>query len=239
MELDTPRATKSAPLADQAYEIIKRLIATNQLIPGQMLTENQMAKSLGISRAPLREAFVRLAQDGFIEALPWKGVRVTPLTPKYIREIYEYRSALECLAARKAAPFLEDRTLDEMEAVLLEGRPGLLAGDPTLQHEMEIPFHGLYVNRCDNQLVQDALTRLRDHLARIRVFAGTMHEHILLSYEEHLSMLAAMRSKDPDLLEKAVRSHLANVADRLIQGLERSTDSALRLEHQPIRAKPI
>lgn len=220
--MDRPRIQKSAPLADQAFELMRNMIVLNEVAPGQVITENELATSFGISRATLREAMARLERDGLVEVIPWKGTRISPIPAKYVQDVYELRAALERVAARKAAPRLRDMDLDRMERELEALYPLLERGETGPQHEMERDFHGLYVDMCDNELLREDVSRLYIHLARILVYVGSastdeigLREHSIASYEEHRKMLGAMRTKDPNVLEDAVVEHISRVAQRL------------------------
>src|ERR1700692_4786334 len=91
---------------EYAYRLIKRKILDNEFPPGAQILEQDIAAELNISRTPVREAFVRLKQDGLLEIVPRHGVRISTLSPDDMREIYEVLmslepTAVELLARRK------------------------------------------------------------------------------------------------------------------------------------------
>jgi len=222
LNIDGAMIQKSTRLVDRVYELVKDLIVRNKIAPGQVLMENKLAKSLGISRSPVREALNRLNHEGLVVIEPWKGAVVAPLTAKYVREVYEVRCALESLAAKKAAPIITDEEIDREERQLEILRISLEMGDSGPFTESDIPFHNVFISKCCNELLCQQIYMLRDHFARIRAFAGTILEHTHESYQEHWDILTAMRSKDPHLLERAVRRHLENVCIRLEKAMEKN-----------------
>src|SRR3990172_11881734 len=106
---ENPRIKKGALLANQAYEAIKHELIYAEEPQGRELIGSHLAKRFGISRTPVHAALARLQEDGLVEPIPGKGTRVVPIDAGYIQEVFEVRFALECLAARKAAPFIDDQ----------------------------------------------------------------------------------------------------------------------------------
>ena len=164
----TPPKLHRSPLAEGAYGAIKKMIVETTLSPGQTLTETQLAVTLGISRSPIRQALVRLQEDGFVEIEPWKQARVAPLTPDVVREIYSVRTALEARAARESAPFIADADIVAMDATLKRLEPRIRVGDYAEFIAIEHQFHSLFIDNCRNRLLRDLLDDLQDHLERVR-----------------------------------------------------------------------
>ena len=90
-------------LVDEAYHGIRRRILDNQWAPGFQAMEQEVALQLGMSRTPVREALIRLGKEGLVEVIPRRGMRVLPVSPNDMREIYEILTALECMAAELLA----------------------------------------------------------------------------------------------------------------------------------------
>jgi len=98
-----PARRRAAPLVTQAYAELKRRILDHEYPAGHQATEPDVAADLGMSRTPVREALIRLAQEGLVEVVPRRGMRVVPLSPADMQEIYEVLTALESEAAGLAA----------------------------------------------------------------------------------------------------------------------------------------
>jgi DNA-binding GntR family transcriptional regulator len=103
-------------LADKAYRALKNDIIQCSLEPGQQIVQTQLAESYGIGATPLREALQRLAQEGFVRAIPRFGYVVIPVTLRDVREIFELRAVIESAAARMAAVRGSDRQLEKLRA---------------------------------------------------------------------------------------------------------------------------
>ena len=90
-------------LVDEAYQKLRLRILNDELPPGAQALEQEIADALGISRTPVREALIRLEKEGLVEVLPRRGMRVLPLSPTDMREIYELLYSLEPTAAARMA----------------------------------------------------------------------------------------------------------------------------------------
>jgi DNA-binding GntR family transcriptional regulator len=220
----TPPKLQRSPLAEGAYGAIKKMIVETTLSPGQTLTETQLAVTLGISRSPIRQALVRLQEDGFVEIEPWKQARVAPLTPDVVREIYSVRTALEARAARESAPFIADADIVAMDATLKRLEPRIRVGDYAEFIAIEHQFHSLFIDNCRNRLLRDLLDDLQDHLERVRrYYRDEVGLHKEQEFEEHRRIIAAMATHAPDTLEQAVREHVEGFTVRLLADLTQAT----------------
>ena len=90
---------RRSPLTEEAYQGIKDEILENRMAPGFQATEPEVAERLGMSRTPVREALIRLQEDGLVEVVPRRGMRVLPVSPDDMREIYEVLCCVETEAA--------------------------------------------------------------------------------------------------------------------------------------------
>ena len=215
--LDVAKPSKGTSLKEQSYQIIKDLILSNRIPSGEWISENQLAKDLGISRSPLREAMAKLEREGFIEYTEWKGAKVVALTPAYVVEIYQVRAALEGMAAYLAAPSLTDEDLAELERQIhLADRR---EGDLGAHDAAEIAVHSLCPRRSGNSRLFEMAINMLDHMTRIRRHGGGVPGHLEASHREHLELLAALRTRDPERAERAFRAHLASVAERIAGSL--------------------
>ena len=101
--MKAPNAAPRLSLVDAAYEQIRRRILDNVWPPGHRALEQEVALALGMSRTPVREALMRLQNEGLVEVIPRHGMRVLPVSPTDMREIYQILTALECMAAELLA----------------------------------------------------------------------------------------------------------------------------------------
>jgi DNA-binding GntR family transcriptional regulator len=201
-------------LSDKTYVRLKEIIISGDLRPDQIVNEIDLARRLGISRSPLREALRQLQEEGLVEG-SGRGMRVAPVTRRGVIELYELRLALESFAARKAAGRIGRQEIDAAQAELERTAQPLARGDVSPFTDLDFQFHDLYVRNCGNSVIVDRIGRLRDHLRRIWRHVGIRVDHTEMAYREHGDILDAMRSDDPTKLQNAVEKHIAGVAERV------------------------
>lgn len=207
-----------AALADQAYEHLRDAILDGRLAPLTPLSVPEVARRLGISRSPAREAIARLASEGLARVEPRRGAVVAQITLDDLHEIYEVREVLEGLACRLAALAMDDAARKQLDEVIAEHRDAVTAGDVARHMVADQRFHKVVRSVAGNRRLAESLDRLQ---GEIRVAMNTTHRvaggmHQALA--EHEEIAEALRRADPEAAEEAARRHIR----RLRQGLKES-----------------
>jgi len=193
--------------AAMVYRRLREQIVRGDL-DGQALDEVSLARSLGASRTPLREAFQRLAQEDLIEIVPGRGAAVRRITVQDVREIGELRLFLEPEAARLAASHVAPDALDGVDALLaspnqVEGRAAFLASG---QHEADRRLHGLVLAYCGNRRLRAIAEGLVAPVERLQL---AFYPHRLAeAAEEHRRIVDRLRAGDGSGAMVAMREHL-------------------------------
>lgn len=210
-----------APNAQQtAYEYIKEEILALRLGPNAKLNAIELASHLELSRTPVREALGRLEQEGLAYRESGGGFRVHALTIKEIVDTYKVREALEVEAALEALPHLTDEMLDQFESILRRSEI-FLAPDTYAKFILaNRKFHSAIVSATGNKMLEQLMVPIADRVRLIgamlmRSRAARQREVL----DENLTILAALRTRDPRRVGEAVRAHirLASVhASRLL-----------------------
>jgi DNA-binding GntR family transcriptional regulator len=206
-EAVSPFATKS----DLAYARVRALILTGQLEPGAVLPQATLARAIGMSTTPLREALRRLRQEGLVSLDAHRDARVAPLDATEARELVELRQSLDPLAASLAAGRRTDAELAEIGSVL-DGLESLSSHPSLDQLEHHRRFHAAIYRAAHNTLLADALDGLWDKSDRYRVHAleGERDEHDRRrSADEHRLLFAAIRDGDSEAAADVMRRHVA------------------------------
>lgn len=205
------------PLTEKAYRAIKEAILSLQLQPGAALVEQDLANQLGISKIPLRDALHQLENDGLVTRIPYKGVYVSKLSAKEAAEIAAIRGVLEGLAARLAAKRLTDEQLEHAEAILDEAEQALQQEDRDLCIAKGKEFHDFIIERCGNSELPPLLETLDNRFHRFRLLSNKIRGRTAHSLREHRRILKALKRRDPDAVECAMRDHLTSVSIDLEQ----------------------
>ena len=217
---------------DYAYARLRELILTGELPPGSQLQQGQLAKDLGVSTTPLREAIRRLAAEGLINLAAHRDARVSEVTGEEATYLYEVREQLDPLAAALAA---SRRTSADLEAITVaerELRPlSSDAGLPALLAHRE--FHRAIYTASHNPILVDLLERLWDKADRYRLIGlrsrGDSEADSERVATEHRELVESIEAGDPDRAEETMRRHIgASLGRRAITALETA------VAHQPM-----
>jgi DNA-binding GntR family transcriptional regulator len=218
----TRQELDNMPLVEQAYQEIRARILDNLWSPGYQALEQEVALALGMSRTPVHEALMRLQQEGLVEVAPRRGMRVLPVSPTDMREIYEILTALECMAAeilgKRKPSAIELRPLVEatgaMEAAL--GRDDLDAwarADET--------FHQALVKLAGNKMLLDTVMGYWDRAHRARMFTLRLRPKPVNSTQEHMQLVDMLAAGDGAGAALVNRAHRERASRELLAIFER------------------
>lgn len=213
---NTEKFQKLPPLKQRAYETIKELILSGQSQGGEALSVGELAERFGVSRTPVREALLRLEQEGLVETVPYRGTYVKVISEEEIAEVYEVRGVLEGLAARLATARIPQEELEAFESALQSLDKEMVLGEYERYVDNDTRFHEMIVENCGNKTLEDLVRQLSDRSYRIRVYAQQISgDHMTQSHEEHRWVLRALREGDAVAAERLMTEHLANAAVRI------------------------
>ena len=180
-------ATRS--LRDEVYERLRSLLNRGRLRPGKYLDLNALARQIGISRTPLRDALLRLECEGFVEIHGRRGVRVAPLTLDRIRHIYEILAALESTALRDVADRITRATVARMKELNREMVRALDASDFARFYDANLAFHDVYLGLSDNTEMVRQIHLLKQRLYDFPRLTGFLPEWERASVGEHHALV--------------------------------------------------
>jgi DNA-binding GntR family transcriptional regulator len=206
----------------QAYASIRRRILDNVYPPGHQVLEQALAEELGISRTPMREALVRLAEEGLVEVVPRHGMRVLPVSPVDMAEIYTVLTALESAAAEMVAsrrPSEDElrplmRATRDMEAALKRDDLDAWAG-------ADERFHQTLVALAGNRMLTQTVANFWDRAHRARMVTLRMRPKPMDSTHEHMALVERLRAGDVVGAVEANRAHRSRASRELLALFER------------------
>ena len=216
-----------ASLVDAAYQQIRQRILDNLWPPGHRALEQEVALALGMSRTPVREALMRLRNEGLVEVIPRHGMRVLPVSPTDMREIYEILTALECMAGELLArrgP--SDEELKPLVAATKAMDKALKADDLDAWAAADERFHAHFIELAGNRQLQATVLNYWDRAHRARMFTLRLRPKPVNSTREHMRMVAQLRAGDVEGIVQGIRAHRARATGELIAIFER-----YRLQH--------
>jgi len=201
-------------LADQVRDRLLEGILAGRYPPDSRIVETQVARELGTSQAPVREALRALEGLGVVEISPFRGARVRRLSRREILEAYEVRSALETLAARLAVPRLSDADIEELSAYGEAMAAAARAGDGHAVAEADARFHGRIVELADNVTLQRTWQALQPY-PRTYISLLVPGADPAWSAELHPPIIDALRRRDADAVVAAIEHHFDEVRDNM------------------------
>lgn len=230
MEMTEPTSLTASRTSrvEDAYERLKSEILENRLPAGFQATEPEIANRLKMSRTPVREALIRLQSDGLVELVPRRGVRVLPVSPRDMRDIYSLLTILEPESAAEVANSgLSQKQLDRLEAATAEMEQALADGDLDRWAAADDRFHRVLLNFNDNRRMTAFVGTLFDQAHRTRMVTLRLRRIPRKSTHEHRAILKAIATGDADRVRKLFRAHRERAARELLDVLEKTRLSQL------------
>jgi DNA-binding GntR family transcriptional regulator len=207
-----PAIGRALLLKDRAYELLREAIVRLDLRPGHPLTEREVSGWLGVSKSPIRDALIRLEQEGLVASTPFKGFEVSPLTESLLRSVFEFREALELYCVEAFARQAPESGLAELQATHDEQRRLIEAEEWRGAYERS-RFHRILAASLDNPLFDQAARVMHAQLRRIQNVASMIPGRIRRTHAEHDRVLAALRTRDVGTARAAMRAHIRSVLD--------------------------
>lgn len=197
------------------YSKLKQQIVSLELPPGTTLSEKEMSLAFDVSRTPVRESFVRLAQEGLVLVLPQRGTRVSLIDPELVEEARFMREQLEKAVIRLACGSFPEDKLAELEANLAQQKESIERHDGKQMFELDEAFHRILFEGCRKQGTWNVIQQMNAHLNRSRMLWLSADPHWSHLYEQHRVMTDAIRRHDGDYAERVMQEHLSLIISNL------------------------
>jgi DNA-binding GntR family transcriptional regulator len=212
----------SSTMVDGAYQSMRRRILDNVWAPGYQALEQEIALALGMSRTPVREALIRLANEGLVEVIPRRGMRVLPVSANDMKEIYEILAALESMAAEMlAARKPTDAELKPLVTATNAMAKALAKDDLDAWAAADESFHEQLVNLAGNKMLADAVFSYWDRAHRARMFSLRLRPKPVNSTQEHMALVERLRQGDAAGAAAVNREHRQRASRELLTIFER------------------
>ncbi|MGD8352987.1 MAG: GntR family transcriptional regulator [Pseudomonadota bacterium] len=216
IKIDEPKL-----LSEDIADSIKTAIIKGKFKPGQKISEGELAESMGISRTPLREAFRKLENEGFIKIIPRKGAVVAQIDAEEAINLYEIKSTLEGLAARLAAANMKEKDIARLEKINDELKELIDKNDLESFYRVHTRFHEGFVRLCTNKRLIQMISNLNDHFNRFGIISLTLPGQFENAIQQHAEIIEAFQSRDEDLIEKKVKTNVMTGGRVLVEHLSR------------------
>jgi len=223
-------------LSDQAYDTLRAMIVRGEMAPDARLSEPELIERLRIGRTPLREALLRLAQDGLVAIYPQSGSFVTRISLAQLEEAQFVRERLECGIIRRVAGRADRRALAGLRSLLQRQEAAAGEEDAEQFHLLDEELHESFCTIAGWPDVWRLIHRSKVHLDRVRRLSLPLEGHMPHLIEQHRAILDAVTERDEDGAEAAMRGHLREVFSTIpLLGLDGSSDISAGDGAEPLR----
>jgi DNA-binding GntR family transcriptional regulator len=200
-------------VAEQVFDYLQTQIVTLALPPGSRISEAEVAKALGTSRQPVRDAFSRLSKLGFLDIRPQRATRVSLISDKRVMDARFVRTALEIETIRTACQQVSELDILRLRQNLAEQAEAIAVDDRARFHKLDDGFHQEICAIAQHPFVWQIISENKAHLDRVRLCSLSFNQERTL--EEHQGLLAALEQRDGDKTRLLMRQHLSRLEEEI------------------------
>ena len=211
MAVGAERAVSQAEVADA----VRRGILAGDLVAGQRLVEAELTESLGATRGAVRAALIDLTHEGLVERITNRGARVRVVSVEEALQITEVRMVVEGLCGAKAAERITDAEIDDLQALGDQMRVCVETGDPAGYSRLNQQLHDTVIRIAAQPVAAEVIGRLRARNVRHQFRLAYRPGRPQVSLPQHLAIIDALATRDPEATQAAVHAHIASVIDAL------------------------
>ncbi len=203
------------PPGGQVYAVLRDHIVKGHFLPGATLSEKRMAEELGVSRTPVREALIKLSEDGLVNIVPQSGTYVAPIDLDAFYDSQLVREALECATVFAAARKIKPHEADELGEILAAQKRSLKEGNHEGFVETDDRLHLRLMEISGHRGVAKTVQGAKLHLDRVRYIAGEDSPHISYAISQHEEIIDRVVNHDGRGARRAMRVHLRLVFEKI------------------------
>ena len=196
-------------LKDHVYDFLSAQIQENRFKPGEKINEKSLCEDLGISRTPVREALIELANEGLLERRPRRGFVVKELTKEEVKEIYKILGCLEGVAASGAMSGLSAREFKVMDDLILAMDESIQKNKKDRFYKLQKDFHDVYISACGNKhlirIINSVKSRFLRQAYRQMETEEDYYRALRQFNDEHRMILDLLREGRTEDLEKYLK----------------------------------
>ena len=199
------------PASGQIYGFVRDAIVSMELLPGQMISETALAAKFGVSRTPVREALIKLANLGFVEVLPQRGTYVSKFSMQKILEARFIREALEVSVVSYLAEHTQPEVIAAAEAIIAEQKLAAEADDALLFQSLDDKFHQVLANHTGHARVAEKIEEEKAHMDRVRNLSLHMRGQYKRILTQHRAIIRAIKAGSKDEAIRAMSTHMRGI----------------------------
>ncbi|TYC63583.1 GntR family transcriptional regulator [Rhodobacterales bacterium] len=207
---------KIPTVADTVFEELHQQILSLELLPGTRVSEAEVAKAFDVSRQPVRDAFYRLSQLGFLLIRPQRATVISKISEAGVHKAKFIRIALEIACWKAAMDVITDEEIDRLEELLEEQKAAIAANDQKLFHALDDDFHRRICQIAGHEYAWGLIKEQKAHMDRVRFISLTIGA-AQRAYDDHLNLIKDLRERAKDRVEASMHDHLDRIGTVLDQ----------------------
>lgn len=211
------KVRKAQTVTQKTYNKLAQAISSNTLLPGQQLIADSLASELGVSRTPVREAFLILAQDGLVELVPGVGAFVKGLELEDLLELFEFRESIEIYAVKSFVRNPKPALIDKLKSSLENHRDPQSRTAIDAAAEADLEVHYSLVKALNNRRMLNTWETIARQLRRFWVDGRSEPGRARADIEESLTILDAIENQDAERALNLMKEHLDTSRQSLIE----------------------
>ncbi|MEW5561016.1 GntR family transcriptional regulator [Enterobacter asburiae] len=204
------------PVNQQIYRILRRDIVHCLIAPGTPLSEKEVSVRFNVSRQPVREAFIKLAENGLIQIRPQRGSYVNKISLSQVRNGCFVRQAIECAVVRRAATLITDAQCYQLEQDLHQQRIAIDRQQINDFFMLDDEFHQRLSQIADCQLAWDTIENIKAAIDRVRYMSLDHVSSPDMLLRQHQDIFSALEKRDVDAVDKAMTVHLQEISESVL-----------------------
>ena len=212
----------------RVYEHLREQLLNGEIAPPEHLIEARIAKELGTSRTPVREALHSLEVEGLIESIPRVGYVVKPISEQEVEEICEIRMAIEGVAARWAMEKADKKLIEELKKNISFSDSKISKGDAKTFIDLDARFHEIISRYSGSQRLLELAQTLRRHMLRYRIQSIYSVDNVLRAIDGHKEIVRAIEKHDLEEVTQAIRNHMEQVKKDVLRYAFKETTKGKR-----------
>lgn len=212
---NTPMLPARGTIADAVFHELRRAILELRLSPGTRISEAEIARRMGVSRQPVREAFIRLGRIGYLKIQPQRRTEVVKISVREVLNARFIREALEVAVVRRACDRDTGPLIERLTESLKNQRAAQAADDRQEFHRLDDDFHLIIAQGAGCDFAWDLIDEQKAQMDRTRFLSLAFGQPAV--YEDHLAIFEALKARDGAAAEAAMRLHLSRINDHLVR----------------------
>ena len=208
------------PLREVVFITLRQAILSGVLEPGERLMEIHLAKQLGVSRTPVREALRKLELEGLVQTIPRRGAVVAQITQSDLEDVLEVRSVLEEFSVRKACRTMTPLQMNVLRKAADTFEKSIAGGNLTECAQADVAFHEVITESTGNRRLIQMLNNIRGQVYRYRLENLKNRDSHQALIEQHRRIMEALEEGDEEKAAMALRMHIQEQKERIIENLK-------------------